>query len=103
MFFSCQATKDGRKWLFASEKDVQLAATFAHGAVGALHQGGNVGVVQVEQVEAAIAEVGFCEVGVGFAKTDGKLAEVAVDSLAQRRDLLLAQRILYNQDNSPST
>ena len=90
LFLCSQATKDGRQRLFATKKGLQLAATIAHRVVSTLHQGCNVGIVQVEQIEAAVVEVGFCEVGVGFGKTDGEPAEVSVGSLAQRRDLLLA-------------
>ena len=66
-----------------------LAVTLNYGVVGTLHQRGNIGMGQVEQIEAAIVNVDTGKSWIGIPETNGELGKMTVGSHTQVQQLLL--------------
>lgn len=62
--------QDNGKRFFAAQYLLDFAVALNHGVIGALHQRGNIGVGQVEQIEAAIVNINIGEFWVCLPETE---------------------------------
>ena len=89
-----EVAQGGRERFIAAQNGFQFAVALANGVKGALHQGGDVGIVETEQIKAAIVEVAFGQGRIFLFETGGKLPEMRIGSLAQGQQLLFGERIV---------